>query len=82
MDRVYEWGSLVSPPVRDVQTVSVPPGGAVMVELTPEVSGKYLLVDHALSRMERGLVGYLEVSGPANPAIYRSDYPSAPGSGH
>ncbi len=82
MDRVYEWGSLVSPPVRDVQTVSVPPGGAVVVELTPEVPGKYLLVDHALSRLERGLVGYLEVSGPANPAIYRSNYPPAPGSGH
>ncbi|HEU4854129.1 MAG TPA: hypothetical protein VFS89_02445 [Nitrosospira sp.] len=34
--------------------------------------GRYILVDHALSRMEKGLAGYLTVSGKANPAIFNS----------
>lgn len=32
--------------------------------------GQYMLVDHALSRAQRGLAAYLEVTGPANPDIY------------
>ena len=39
----------------DVQTISVPPGGAAAVEFKLEVPGRYVLVDHALSRAERGL---------------------------
>jgi nitrite reductase (NO-forming) len=35
------------------------------------VPGKYLLVDHALSRIERGLVGVLQVEGPDNPDVFR-----------
>ncbi len=31
----------------------------------------YLLVDHALSRIERGLVGVLQVEGPDNTEIFR-----------
>jgi hypothetical protein len=27
-------------------------------------------VDHALSRLEKGCVGYLDVEGPANPGIF------------
>ncbi|HEX7048628.1 MAG TPA: copper-containing nitrite reductase, partial [Longimicrobiales bacterium] len=53
-DKVYAWGDLISPPAQGVQTVSVPPGGAVVTELTLDVPGRYLLVDHALSRVERG----------------------------
>jgi nitrite reductase (NO-forming) len=29
--------------------------------------GRFLLVDHALSRMERGLLGFLLVEGPEAP---------------
>ena len=72
MDKVYDHGTLVSPPQRDVQTTTVPPGGATMVELKTEVPGKYILVDHALSRLERGLVGFLHVEGKPRPDIYRS----------
>ncbi|MBX5472576.1 MAG: nitrite reductase, copper-containing [Acetobacteraceae bacterium] len=68
--RVYLNGSLSSPPQTGVQTVSVPPGDAVIVELTTRVPGKYLLVDHALSRLERGLVGALIVNGPPAPEIF------------
>ena len=69
-DRVYEWGGLQSPPASGVSTISVPPGGAAMVEFKLDVPGRYLLVDHALSRLERGLVGYLQVDGRLDPAIY------------
>ena len=71
-DRVYNTASLTSPPLTSVQTVSVPPGGATAVELTVPVPGRYVLVDHALTRMERGLVGTLIVDGPAAPDIYRA----------
>jgi nitrite reductase (NO-forming) len=71
-DRVYNTGSLASPPLTGVQTISVAPGGAAVVDLSLPVPGRYLLVDHALSRMERGLVGALIVDGPPEPEIFRS----------
>jgi nitrite reductase (NO-forming) len=70
-DKLYNYGSLETPPMTGVQTTLVPPGGAAMVELKLQVPGKYILVDHALSRLERGLVGYLYVEGPDAPDIYR-----------
>jgi nitrite reductase (NO-forming) len=70
-DQVYDHGSLTGTTTPDVQTVSVPPGGATIVEMTLEVPGQYVLVDHALSRAERGLAGILEVEGPENPEIFR-----------
>ena len=41
-----------------------------MVEFTVEVPGQYLLVDHALSRVERGLAAVLTVEGAQNPEIF------------
>ena len=72
-DKVYDQASLTSPPLTDVQTTVVPPGGATMVEFNVEVPGKYLLVDHAISRVERGLAGYLEVEGADNPEVFRAE---------
>ena len=69
-DKVYNLGSLTAAAASDVQTVTVAPGGATVVDMTLEVPGTYLLVDHALSRLERGLMGFLKVDGPANPAIF------------
>jgi nitrite reductase (NO-forming) len=80
LDRVYNLGGVLSEPLRGVQTVTVPAGGAVITELKVEVPGNYMLVDHALSRMERGLVGMLHVEGPPNPEIF--DGKIEPGSGH
>lgn len=71
-DKVYTYGSIETPPMTGVQTTLVPPGGAAMVELKLQVPGRYLLVDHALSRLERGLVGYLYAEGPEAPDIYHS----------
>jgi nitrite reductase (NO-forming) len=72
-DRVYDQASLTSAPLTNVQTTTVAPGGATMVEFTVEVPGRYLLVDHALSRLERGLVGFLEVTGPENHEIFHGE---------
>lgn len=69
-DRVYDQASLTAPPLTDVQTTLVPAGGATMVEFGLEVPGRYILVDHALSRLERGLVGFLLVTGEESPAVF------------
>ena len=79
-DRVYNLGSITTPPMTGVQTTLVPPGGATIVEVTLQVPGRYILVDHALSRMQRGLAGYLLVDGPAAPEIFNGT--PMPGSGH
>jgi copper-containing nitrite reductase len=79
-DRVYDQASLTGTPLTDVQTTLVPPGGATMVEFGLEVPGNYILVDHALSRLQRGLAGFLVVEGPDAPEIFLGT-PSA-GSGH
>ncbi len=79
-DRVYNLGGVLSEPLKGIQTVTVPPGGAVITEFKLDVPGNYILVDHALSRLERGLVGILHVEGPPNPEIY--DGKIMPGSGH
>ena len=72
-DKVYNMAALTSPPATDVQTVSVAPGGATVVDMKLEVPGTYLLVDHALSRIERGLLGFLKVDGPPNPAVFNGN---------
>ena len=72
-DRVYNQASLTSEPLTDVQTTLVPSGGATMVEFELDVPGRYILVDHSLSRLEKGLAGYLLVEGEDQPAIFHSD---------
>jgi nitrite reductase (NO-forming) len=68
-DHVYFGGSLISPPIAGVQTVSVPPGGATVVDFKIQRPGRFTIVDHALSRIERGLAGFLIVDGPRDDAI-------------
>jgi nitrite reductase (NO-forming) len=79
-DKVYNLGGVLSEPLKGIQTVTVPPGGAVITEFKIDVPGNYILVDHALSRLERGLVGILHVEGSPNPEIY--DGKIMPGGGH
>ena len=68
-DTVYaEGGSAAN---HHVQTTEVPPGGAAILELTPEVPGNYTLVDHSLFRaFNKGAIGTLTVTGPNNPTVY------------
>jgi nitrite reductase (NO-forming) len=79
-DRVYDQASLTSPALTNVQTTTVPPGGATMVEFSLQVPGRYILVDHALARLQRGLAGFLMVDGPENPEIINGT--TTAGSGH
>ena len=72
-DRVYREASLVSPPARSIQTTLVPAGGATVVEFTVEVPGAYALVDHAIFRIEKGAIGYLNVEGEPRPDLYRAE---------
>ena len=63
-----EGGTLVN---HNVQTTLVPAGGATMVELSTPVPGTLLLVDHSITRaFMQGALGQINVSGPAQPAIY------------
>ncbi len=72
LDRVYAEGSFTSPPLTAVQTTVVPPGGATILEFTPLVPGTYRLVDHALIRVVRGLLGLVEVTGPPHSELYHA----------
>jgi nitrite reductase (NO-forming) len=72
-DRVYTEGASGPPPATNVQTTTVPAGGATIVEFRLEVPGRYILVDHALSRLERGLAGFLLVDGPESADIFHSN---------
>jgi nitrite reductase (NO-forming) len=73
-DRVYsEGGTNVH---ENVQTTTVPAGGASIVEFTVEVPGKYIIVDHALFRaFNKGAIGTLEVSGESRNDLYTTKGP-------
>src|SRR3546814_17214861 len=82
LDRVHDLASFTSPPLTDVQTTLVPPGGATMVEFKVDYPGRYILVDHALSRTEKGLVGFLNVHGEADDTIFQTSEKIDAPSGH
>jgi nitrite reductase (NO-forming) len=74
-DKVYSEGS-TNTVKQNVQTTLVPAGGATIVDFKVNYPGKYLLVDHSLSRAAKGLAGALEVTGKADATVYRaSDKP-------
>jgi len=61
--RDYVLGSLASPPLNSVSTANVPPGSAVILELRADMPGHFTFMDHAMSRMAKGLIGVLDVEG-------------------
>lgn len=71
-DTVYPEGAIGegSSILKNVQTTAVLPGGSSIVEFTVDEPGKYLLVDHALARMNKGAWAVLEVEGEKNPSIF------------
>jgi nitrite reductase (NO-forming) len=72
-DRVYSEASIGGELKRNVQTTLVPAGGAAIVEFKVDVPGRFLLVDHSISRaMDKGALGSLVVSGDDRPDIFRS----------
>lgn len=69
-DTVYVEGGIGGAPLKNIQTTAVLPGGAAIVEFTPEVPGHIVLVDHALARMNKGAWAIIEVEGDPQPDIY------------
>ncbi|KAJ9132363.1 Nitrite reductase, copper-containing [Pleurostoma richardsiae] len=78
---VYRDGDIVSPPGHFVQTVTVPPGSATVMDMKMIVPGTYTLVDHAMFRLDKGAVGFLNVSGDQRLDVYQSSQPPAPCTG-
>jgi copper-containing nitrite reductase len=76
--RYFQLGSLTSPPLAGIQTAMVPPGGAAIFELSSNMPGEFALMDHAISRMEKGNMALLQVKGPENSALMRAG-PAAQG---
>lgn len=69
-------------PAKNVQTTLIPAGGAAIVEMKMDVPGRFLLVDHAISRaMEKGALGAIEVAGPEQPGIFKVLAPGSEGTG-
>lgn len=76
--KLYRDGDVVSAPGQYVQTTNVPPGSATIVDMKMWVPGTYTLVDHAIFRLDKGAVGYLNVTGKPRPDIYYSTESPAP----
>ena len=56
---------------RNVQTVSIPAGGAAVVEFKVDVPGTYTILDHSIFRaFNKGAVGSLVVTGEPNQDIF------------
>jgi nitrite reductase (NO-forming) len=75
-DRVYPEAA-ISRPLEDVQTTLIPVGGATMTEFKVDVPGDYVLVDHALTRIDRGAWAILTVSGKEQPDIFSAIEPES-----
>lgn len=69
-DKVYREGDLVSAPALSLQTTLIPAGGAAAVEFKADYPGNYILVDHALARLDRGAWGVLTVTGEASTEVF------------
>ncbi|HUH35578.1 MAG TPA: copper-containing nitrite reductase [Moheibacter sp.] len=71
-DQVYaEGGTTV---MKNVQTTTIPAGGAAIVEFKADVPGDYVLVDHAIFRaFHKGALGKIKVVGKENPKVFRTN---------
>lgn len=69
---VYREGDMYSPPAHGIQTVTIPSGGSVITDIEFTVPGTFIIVDHAIARVYKGLVGMIKVSGDPNPEIFES----------
>ena len=56
---------------KDVQTTSIPAGGAAIVDFKVDVPGTFILVDHAIFRaFNKGALGMLKVTGEEKKKVY------------
>jgi nitrite reductase (NO-forming) len=69
-DKVYLFGG-TNVTQENVQTVSIPAGGAAIVEFKVKVPGTFTIVDHSIFRaFNKGAIGLLNVTGDNNKEIY------------
>jgi nitrite reductase (NO-forming) len=69
-DRVWPEGN-TSAVLQNVQTTSIAPGSASVVEFKASVPGTYILVDHSLTRaFNRGALAQMKVTGDEDKLIY------------
>jgi len=72
-DRIWPEAAMGSEPKRNVQTTLIPAGGAAIVEFRVELPGRFLLVDHSISRaMDKGALGALVVTGEGRPGVFKA----------
>ena len=81
-DNVYPEAAVGSEPHHNIQTTIVPAGGASIVEFKVDAPGKYILVDHALARLDRGAWGIMTAEGPENKEIFDGVADTSDNSGH
>ena len=81
-DNVYPEAAIGLEPHRNVQTTLVPAGGASIVEFKVDVPGKYIIVDHALSRLDRGAWDIMTAEGEEDKEIFDGIPDTSGGSGH
>ena len=81
-DNVYPEAAIGSEPHHNVQTTMIPAGGAGIVEFKVDVPGKYIIVDHALARLDRGAWGVMTAEGPENKEIFDGAPDTSENSGH
>jgi len=67
--RDYLLGSLTSPPLTSIQTASVPPGAAAILEFKASIPGQFPMMDHAMARMAKGLMATFQISGAENATL-------------
>lgn len=68
-DRVHPEGATET--ITNVATTAIPAGGAAIVEFKADVAGRFILVDHAISRaIDKGALGYIDVEGDPNPSQF------------
>src|SRR3989344_2063168 len=72
-DTVYPEAQIGGSNFHNVQTTVVPAGGATIAEFTADVPGSYVLVDHALARMDKGAWGTIRIVGENRPDIFFGD---------
>jgi len=75
----YPFGGLTSPPLSGIQTATIPSGGAAIIEVKASMPGNFALMDHAISRMEKGNMAVLQVEGPENAELMHAGPSSTPG---
>lgn len=80
-DTVYPEAQIGGSLFNNVQTTIVPAGGAAIAEFVADVPGTYVLVDHALARMDKGAWGTISIEGEERPEIFNGDA-SGDHSGH